>query len=187
MSWTIDEKGNDTMIRRMTASVTLLLLLAAGARADERLPLQKLDWLIGAWEFDDSEVNGDYRETGTRVCAYGLDDQYIICKSKGVSSSGNERTYHWYINYNKVDDRFEMTSLLGNFPRKLLHTLTVSADGHRIDLVNHDWSTEGVTATSSGTITYNGSDEYIWNNRSGEADPDTGENAINFRDIVTRR
>ena len=114
------------MIRRMTASVTLLLLLAAGARADERAPLQKLDWLIGAWEFDDSEVNGDYRETGTRVCAYGLDDQYIICKSKGVSSSGNERTYHWYINYNKVDDRFEMTSLLGNFPRKLLHTLTVS-------------------------------------------------------------
>jgi len=164
-----------------------LVLLSTPAHAVQTAPLDKLVWMIGAWDFDDSQIDGDYRETGSRVCEYGLDEQYIVCESKGVSSSGKERTYLFFINYNQLDERFEMTCLFGNFPRKFLYALDVSDDGREIRLTNHVWLADGLSTENPATITYNGADRYVWNNRGAEPDPVTGEHPVTFRDVVTRK
>ena len=44
---------------------TLLLIPLSLSAQQSQLEIQRLDWLIGDWSFDDTEVNGDYQETGT--------------------------------------------------------------------------------------------------------------------------
>ena len=155
------------------------------ARADD--PLDKLSWLVGSWDFDDAQVDGDYRETGTRICERTLDDEYIVCESHGTSQTGKVRTYRFYISYNDLDERYEMLSIFGDYQRKLLHPMQVSEDGRHIELETHPWAAEGLTTMNPATIVYDGADGYTWGTRTGEPDPVTGVPAVGFRDVVTRR
>ncbi|MCG8435764.1 MAG: hypothetical protein MJA83_17210, partial [Gammaproteobacteria bacterium] len=155
--------------------ISLAAFAGAGFAAEADPALKKLDWLIGSWNFVDTEINGEYQEKGTRVCDYALDNHYILCESKGTSHTGRERTYLFYFNYNKLDERYEMTGLFGGFPRKIFYTLEVSENGHDIELDNNEITTEGIVRTSLQTITYNGKDQYVWNIRLGEPDPETGD------------
>ncbi len=183
------------MIKRKSAYVTSLVMLSClcalsiGAHAEETEaghPMDKLSWLLGAWTFEDAQVNGDYWERGTRDCVKVLDDQYIRCESKGVSNSGHERAYYFILGYNRMDDRYEMMGLTSSYPRQNLYIIVPSVDGHTLELRNHFWTAEGLTPSNNATIHYNGVDKYVWEIRNGALDPTTGEKAVGFIDTVQR-
>lgn len=164
------------MMRRI---FTLMLLLcsmaaAAGSASGQEPSIAQLDWLIGEWTFEDVELDGEYRETGTRVCSYALGDEYIVCESRGVDHRARERSYRWYFNYNAQDQRYEITSLFQGYPRKLLYTATIHDGGRRMELTYGSWEGDQVVIDGGATVTYNGSDQYVWGNDR-------------FRDVVTRR
>ncbi len=164
-----------------------LLCSAQPQTADEKPSIKHLDWLIGVWDYDDSQVNGDYRETGVRTCSYQLNDLYILCESVGETHTGRRRVSHWYFNYNDRNERFEMVAVFGDYPSKNLYVLIPSDNGRTIELINNHWSTEGLVRNNSATIVYDGEDQYVWNIRSGSPNPETGEHPVTFRDTVTRR
>ncbi len=163
------------------------LCVSALLNAAEQNPIQQLDWLIGSWDFEDVQVEGEYRETGIRTCSYVLNEQYILCESQGVTNKGKKRTALMYFNFNHMDNRFEMTALFADFPRKNLYTIELSEAGHELSLINESWTEEGITRNHLATISYNGTDQYVWNLLNGEADPETGMRVAGFRDTVTRR
>ena len=160
-----------------------LALLSVPTQASE---LDRLDWLVGEWRFEDTQVNGEYREAGTRNCERALDDAYILCRSVGISNNGQEREYLWYFNYNRMDGRYEMSALNSAWPRKDLYILEPSEDGRRVDVDTLTWKKEGLVRMNVATISYNGADRYVWEIRSGAPDAETGEHAVTFRDTVTR-
>lgn len=141
--------------------------------AQER-PIDQLAWLVGEWDFEDVQLEGEYREAGTRTCDWALGGDYIACESHGVDHRGGERSYIWYFNYNDREERFEVASLFEGFPRKLLFSATVHDEGHRLELTFGAWEADGLVFEGGATVTYNGSDEYVWTNGR-------------FRDVVTRR
>ena len=171
------------------ASVSLLFAASNGAQAaepDSENPMDKLQWLLGNWTFEDNQVNGAYWERGARDCVSVLHNQYIRCESIGVSNSGNERSYYFIIGYNSTDERYEMIGLTSSYPRQSLYAIEVSEDGKTLELQNHFWTAEGIEPLSPATIQYNGVDKYVWEIRNGEADPETGRRAVGFVDTVTR-
>lgn len=137
-------------------------------------PLSQIDWLVGEWTFEDAEVDGEYREAGTRVCEYTLGGDYIGCESHGTDYRGRERTYLWFFNFNQEEQRFEVTSLFQGYPRKLLYTATVHDGGRRIELTYGSWEGDEVVMDGGATVTYDGADQYVWANER-------------FRDVVRRR
>ena len=155
--------------------------------ADDDSPMQRLNWLLGEWEFEDDQVQGEYWERGTRNCVRVLDDQYIRCESKGVSNKGHERSYYFILGYNSMDKRYEMLGLTSSYPRQNLYIISLSDDGHTLELVNHFWTDEGIVQSNEATIQYNGTDQYVWEIRNGDLDPDTGKKAIGFIDSVIRK
>ena len=157
------------------------------ARAEDDPPMQRLIWLLGTWSFEDAQVHGDYWERGTRECKLVLDDQYIRCESKGVSNSGHERSYYFILGYNSMDERYEMLGLTSSYPRQNLYIITPSDNGHQLELINHFWTDEGIVQSNEATIQYNGVDQYVWEIRNGDPDPETGKKAVGFIDTVTRK
>ncbi|MEM9530032.1 MAG: hypothetical protein AAGA23_03880 [Pseudomonadota bacterium] len=153
---------------------------------DDDHPMAKLTWLLGSWTFEDAQVNGPYWERGTRTCHLILHDQYIRCESVGVSNKGAERSYHFIFGHNSIDDRYEMIGLTSSYPRQNLYVLTPSDDGHTLEIQNHFWTADGAVELSEATITYNGTDEYVWRIRNGDLDPTTGKRAVGFVDTVRR-
>lgn len=154
-------------------AIATVCIFTADAHAQTRR-IQELSWLVGEWTFEDYAVEGEYREVGTRVCEFTLGDEYIQCDSHGVDHRGNERHYIWFFNYNSDDERFEVTSLLQGFPRKLLYVANVAEAGRRLELTYGSWEGSEVVVDGGATVTYNGSDQYVWGN-------------ARFRDVVTRR
>ncbi|MEQ8330294.1 MAG: hypothetical protein RH859_07540 [Longimicrobiales bacterium] len=140
----------------------------------QEAPITQLDWLIGSWTFDDEALAGEYRESGTRDCAYALGGDYIRCESTGVDHRGRERTYLWFFNYNQAEERFEITSLFQGYPAKTLYTATVHDGGRRLEVSFGTWEGDGIVVEGGATVTYDGADRYVWEN-------------ARFRDVVTRR
>lgn len=179
------------MVLRIFVGSVILALGAPGfaetqpAPSAER-PMQKLGWLVGQWHTRDEQLAGDYRETGPRDCAWGLDGRYIVCHGVGTNHLGRSREYVWYFNYNAMDERFEMNSLYGDWPRKNLFVIDASEDGHRLDVTSYYFTAEGLTPGNRQTVIYDGSDRYVWTIFNGEPDPDTGEPTAGFVDTATR-
>ena len=172
------------------ACMAALLSLSSVAYADDQEaihPMDKLNWLLGQWTFEDAQVNGKYWERGSRDCIKVLHDQYIRCESKGVSNKGHERSYYFILGYNKMEKRYEMIGLTSSYPRQNLYIIEASDDGHRLELKNHFWTAEGIEPSNNATIQYNGKDEYVWEIRNGEMDPKTGRKALGFVDTVSRK
>ena len=166
-----------------------LYFVLQGAYADDPKTIHamdKLSWLLGQWTFEDVQINGQYWERGSRDCIKVLSDQYIRCESKGVSNTGHERSYYFILGYNKIDQRYEMMGLTSSFPRQNLYIVEPSDDGHTLELQNHFWTAKGIEPSSNATIQYNGIDEYVWEIRNGEMDPETGKKAVGFVDTVHR-
>ena len=163
------------MTRRLALPLLLGATLVLPAKLLSQEPnIEQLGWLIGEWTFEDVEIDGEYRETGTRACEYALGREYIVCESFGVNHRGRERSYVWYFNYNHMDERYEVTSLLQGFPRKLLYTAEVHDGGRRLDITYGSWEGDDVVVEGGATVIYNGSDQYVWGNNR-------------FRDVATRR
>ena len=159
--------------------LSMSILAAATAHPTERLwgqedQIGQLEWLVGEWTFEDVEIDGEYREAGTRSCEYTLGGDYIVCESLGVDHRGQERSYIWYFNHNPDESRFEVTSLLEGYPAKLLYTATLHDAGRRLELSYGSWEGDLVVVDGGATVTYNGTDQYVWGNER-------------FRDVVTRR
>lgn len=163
-------------MRKRMLGLLLLCVMAVttGVLSAQERGIEELEWLLGEWTFEDVEIDGEYRESGTRVCEYALGDEYIVCESLGVNHRGAERAYLWYFNYNGEDQRFEVTSLFQGYPRKLLYSAVVHEDGRRLELTYGSWEGDQVVVDGGATVTYNGSDQYIWENDG-------------YRDVVTRR
>lgn len=165
----------------------LFLALQIGAAAASESPMiSKLDWLIGDWNYEDKSLNGDYRETGVRSCAYTLNEKYILCEMHGVTNSGKKRAALMYFNYNHLDKRFEMTALFNDYPRKNLYAIEVFDGGHRLELKNNSWSNDGFTWMNSASIQFDGEGRYVWDIRTGRPDPETGKHPVTFRDTVVK-
>ena len=147
---------------------------APAAATAQDSPLAQLDWLVGSWTFEDAALAGEYRESGTRDCAYALGGDYIRCESRGIDHRGRERTYLWFFNYNPAEERIEITSLFRGYAPKLLYTATVHEGGHRLEISFGTWQGDHIVVDGGATVTYDGADRYVWENPR-------------FRDVVTRR
>lgn len=181
-----NKHSSSALRRTLVLCVLSLVSFSANGAEDQAAPMSKLAWLLGEWAFSDEAVDGSYRETGTRSCNYVLDESYIQCESRGVSNSGHERSYFFIVGYNSMDSRYEMIGLTSSYPRQNLYVLKPSQDGNNIELDNNFWSAEGILPGNSATISYNGSDQYVWQIRTGDRDPQTGRRAVGFIDTVTR-
>ncbi len=162
---------------QLFAIVALLLASAAvapGSAYAQEPGIRQLDWLIGEWTFEDVQIDGEYREVGTRVCEYTLGGDYIVCRSRGVNHRQRERQYVWYFNYNADEERFEITSLFQGYAGKALYTATLHDGGRRLEVTYGSWEGEGIVVEGGATVTYDGADRYVWENPR-------------FRDVVTRR
>ena len=148
--------------------------------------IKKFDWLIGQWQFKDSSVDGSYSETGTRTCSYTLNDNYIVCNSHGTSGKGKVRDYLFYINYNHMDNRFEMTAMFGDYSRKSLYIIETDESGYNLRLTHLAWTADGISPMNKATISYDGKHQYIWKIRTGDPDPQSGEIPVGYIDTVTR-
>ena len=171
---------------RLRGLAFALIGVCSPATAEPGEQIRRLDWLIGDWQFDDQQVNGPYRETGTRSCRYALDQRYIRCESEGNSHNGKRREYVFYFGYNERDQRFEMIGMTSSFPLQNLVKLELSEDNHTIELQGYFFTGEGLRPDNWSTIRYNGSDHYLWAIRSGQPDPETGAHPVTFEDRVTR-
>ncbi|MEM7281818.1 MAG: hypothetical protein AAF438_09345 [Pseudomonadota bacterium] len=156
------------------------LFSAAYAQSPE---MEKLSWLIGAWEYKDQQVDGEYVDAGKRVCAFALMDSYIVCESTGVTNSGKERNYLMQFNYNGLDERYEINDIFSDYTRKLLYRATWSEDGYTLELETNTWSADGMVRLSTATVTYNGKNQFVWEISS--VNKSTGE-VTRFRDESNR-
>lgn len=160
---------------RIATALLVLGSVALPTTASAQDPsIRDLDWLVGEWTFDDAQIEGEYRETGTRDCAYALGGDYIRCESHGTDHRGREREYVWYFNYNADDARFEITNLIQGFQRKLLYTATLHDEGRRLEVSYGSWEGDRIVVDGGATVTYDGVDRYVWE-------------TARFRDVVTRR
>lgn len=157
----------------MMGMMGCLLVVPQGAAGQEP-SIRDLDWLIGEWSFEDEEIAGDYRESGTRTCSWALGGDYIRCASEGRDHRGGARTYVWFINFNANEQRFEITSLFQGNPRKYLYTATLHDGGRRLEVRFGSWEADALHFEGGATVVYDGRDRYVWEN-------------ARFRDVVTRR
>ena len=107
--------------------------------------IKDLNRLIGTWQFEDRSLPAlgfEYLETGTRACAYALDEAYIRCVSTGATK-GKLRTYEFHFNYNAIDARFEMVAMFSNYGPKQIYVVSLCDDGRRHDLQVHGLSARG--------------------------------------------
>jgi hypothetical protein len=163
------------MMLRLALLALFAAVLGTPAVALAQEPgIERLDWLIGEWDFADAEIDGEYRETGTRVCEYMLGGDYIVCESEGTDHRGRTRSYVWYFNYNDREERYEITSLFQGLGMKALDTAEVSENGHWLEISCGVWEGDGVVVEGGATVVYNGTDRYVWGNDR-------------YRDVVTRR
>ena len=163
------------------------LLVSAALTATD---INKLDWLIGEWEFRDYALPAagfKYEETGRRFCEWALDRRYIRCQSTG-RNGGKERTYVFYMNANGETGRFEMLSMFGNTPGKSLKAGSISPDGRTLDLVADETYTDEATGKRVrgwSVIRYDGNGASVWD--SGNApDGEPDNRTLRFRDEVKR-
>ena len=166
--------------------IAALLISAALTAAD----INKVDWLIGDWEFRDYALPAAgirYEEAGRRSCAWALDRRYIRCESTGRNGA-RERTYVFYLNANGESGRFEMLSMFGNTPGKSLKAGSLSADGRTLDLIADETYTDEATGQRVrgwSVIRYDGNGAYVW--ESGNApEGQPAKRTMRFRDEVKR-
>jgi len=159
---------------RLTLAVAFCILAGPAATFGQETSIRDLDWLIGDWSFKDEQINGEYRESGTRTCAYALGGDYIRCESRGVDHRGRERGYLWFLNHNPAESRFEITSLIQGNPRKFLYTATLHDEGRRLEIRFGSWEADALKFEGGASVVYNGRDQYVWAN-------------ARFKDVVTRR
>ncbi|HKJ16003.1 MAG TPA: hypothetical protein VJ984_01470 [Xanthomonadales bacterium] len=171
---------------RLIAGILILTVWSGVFAQENELPIKRLEWLIGDWQTRDEQVNGDYVETGPRNCDWGLNDRYIVCRGTGTNHLGKSRDYIWYFNYNHMEERFEMNSLYGDWPRKNLFIIEVSEDNHHLTAMSYFFTEDGLEPGNAQTVIYNGSDQYIWSILNGDPDPETGEPTAGFIDTASR-
>jgi hypothetical protein len=167
------------IISSFGATVALSLAQTAATPAALEPSIRDLSVLIGEWEFEDrstAALGFDYVETGTRSCGYALDNSYIRCTSTGMSR-GKQRTYEFSFNYNRLDKRFEMVALHGDYGPKSVYNVTVSENGKRIDLVvNRGCRGDPPVCSSNwGTIRVVDANTMTWETRRNRStdQPDT--------------
>ena len=154
--------------------------------AEEDLPIKRLSWLIGEWQTYDEQLAGDYTESGPRNCEWGLNDRYIVCRGVGTNNRGKSREYIWYFNYNHMEERFEMNSLYGDWPRKNLFIIELSDDNHQFTAMSYFFKENGLEPGNPQSVVYNGTDQYVWTILNGDPDSETGEPTPGFVDTATR-
>lgn len=150
-------------------SVLIMALIVTAPTNAAEPSIKDLDRLIGTWRYDDRSAPAlgfDYRETGTRTCAYGLADTYIRCISEGVAN-GKSHVYEFNFNYNAIDERFEMVAIFSHYGPKMFYVVTLREGGRRVDLLAPRMPRNGQTYTdqSWATITFDGNDRMIWTTR----------------------
>jgi hypothetical protein len=180
-------------MRCLTALIACLcsISLAAPSGAAQTVPgpsIRDLSWLIGVWEFDDRSTAAagfDYQETGTRTCAWALDDQYIRCESRGTSR-GRTRTYVFYINWNSITRQFDMLSMHPNTPRKALMSGLATNGGRHLDLRSETVVDDGIATRSWATIVFDGKDRVVWESRSNRGTDLPDHWPMRFREEARR-
>lgn len=79
-----------------------------------------------------------------------------------------------------------MLGLTSSYPRQNLYIIELTEDTRTLNIRNHFWTDTGIVLSNNATITYNGSDQYVWEIQSGNVDPASGESPVSFIDTVTR-
>ena len=172
-------------LRYYSGMFALVMWFSAFAE-DENLPIKRLSWLLGNWETRDEQVDGNYIETGLRNCEWGLNGRYIVCTGVGTNHVGRSREYIWYFNYNHMEERFEMNSLYGDWPRKNLFIIEISENNHHLKAISYFFTEDGLETGNPQVVEYDGSHQYVWTILNGDPDPETGEPTAGFVDTATR-
>lgn len=106
---------------------------------------------------------------------------YIRCESRGTLRD-RTRHYLWFINWNRLDERFEMVGLFGNSPRKIFYTLRVSEGGRRIDLTTEP---NAAGERNWSTITFE-DDRMVWETRLNRRGDPPDHWPVMYREISRR-
>ena len=174
------------MPRRLYVGVFTLVVCFSAFAENEDLPIKRLSWLVGEWQTLDEQVDGEYTESGPRSCDWGLNERYIVCTGTGTNHRGNSREYIWYFNYNHMEERFEMNSLYGDWPRKNLFIIKLDENNHRFTATSYFFTKDGLETGNPQVVEYDGSNQYVWSILNGDPDPETGEPTAGFIDTATR-
>ena len=166
------------------------LALASKVAADDfKKSTRDLAKILGEWSFEDASADGSgsYRETGTRSCAYTLEETYIRCESRGRSAKGKDRIYLFYFNYNAADRRYEMHALHSSWSQTQRFTLSIEADGSwrllRPAAPNADG---GASRSNWGTVRFPDANSMVWETRLNSSDEAPDKWVLAFIDTSVR-
>lgn len=150
----------------------LLMLLLAGDIIAQEKSVRNLDFLVGAWEVREDNVEKNWWEKATRVGKYVLDSTYIELESSAISSNGKQRTYRWYIHYNSKSNQFEMVSLFGNWHKIQFDILTWDPLQRKLTLQNGTDPGSNEYHERFGEITFDENfSQYEWRGENKNGDP----------------
>ncbi len=156
--------------RLIAALILVLFFLSRSIIAQER-GIKELDFLIGTWESREENVEKGWWETSTREIKYALKGNYIELKANSIDSNGKERTYSWYINYNKKKERFEMVSMFSNWHKTQFDILVWDSKQRKLTVRNQPLIEEEFHERFGEIIFNENLDAYTWNgeNKYGDA------------------
>lgn len=168
---------------------SILLTFSVQQFAQEQ-SVKNLDLLIGTWDVEEAMVSGSnltVAEKGLRTCSYILSDTYILCETRSRGQNGKERIYQFFINYNKLDKKFEMISIYSDWDRKRFDTITIDEKAGRWNLMGAPTTENGVERRIWGVIQFEGTDKFIWTVRRNKATDTPMEWTEIFRETAVRR
>lgn len=121
--------------------------------------MRDLDVLVGTWIVEEKHKSG-WWEKGERTCSMIMNDTYMECETKAISSEGKSRVYRFLINYNPRGKRFEMTGIYSNWPLKQIDAIAVDSSARVWTL--HEIPLPEETTERRATIRFADEDNYVW-------------------------
>ena len=155
-------------------------------------PLRPLSALIGTWDTEDvyRPITGrEIREVGVRTCSLVLLERYVECVTRGRNAtSGREREYRWFINFNRETNRYDIVGIFSNYTGKVTHTARIDSTGRVWNIrTPSSFTDEGIEQWSWAQLVFDGPDRAVWTGyRNLETNAPT-EWSVSTRETWVRR
>ena len=155
-------------------------------------PLRPLSALIGTWDTEDvyRPITGpEIREVGVRTCSLVLLERYVECVTRGRNAtSGREREYRWFINFNRETNRYDIVGIFSNYTGKVTHTARLDSTGRVWNIrTPSSFTDDGIEQWSWAQLVFDGPDRAVWTGyRNLETNAPT-EWSVSTRETWVRR
>jgi len=99
------------------------------AQAEETPSIADFDFLVGDWEGDSifyyprEKGRMQAHEKTKTSCVYILENTYIQCDASWTRDDGRERMLRMHLNYNKLDEGYQILYIYANWPRNVSYLM----------------------------------------------------------------